>query len=236
MMTGPGKNVYKLLLVPVVYAVLLLPATRACWTDYNSRGMVRDAKRLIPENLQWVLDQYKSQFYQGYETLTPPSDSRRDLIPLILKDSEKAVDAFTENRSYRDGAGILGRIARSITQLHAILTDPDALNNPHWPTDYAIFLQKKRTYFRIRWLGIDHRPKSRGQLKSLLDDSSLRMEKVTRILTDTLNRENRNIASYDVRSAPFGVGSIAYSSAVNTMAMTWLYIWDKVGGISPDAD
>lgn len=208
--------------------------TQACWTDYNSRGMIQDAKRLTPDNFQWILDHYTSEFYKGFETRTPENPAREKLVPVILNDAQQAVNAFSTEMSYRRGANVLGRIARTIADLHTMLTHPDQLANPDWQTDYAIFLQKKRSFFRIRWEGIDHRPRTLQQLESLLANSTRRMDRVSRILTETLNRENRGIASYDTRSAPFGVGSIAYSSAVNTMAMTWLFIWDQAGGLQQD--
>ncbi|HPQ39741.1 MAG TPA: hypothetical protein PLV45_05150 [bacterium] len=214
------------------FLFLIACATQACWTEYNSIGMIHDAKRLTPENFQWIIDQYSSDFYKGFETQIPDSSDRKTLIPVILDDSRQAIRAFSSEMAYRRGAGFLGRIARYVNELHGMLQHPDRLSDPHWSTDYAIFLQKKREFFRIRWAGIDQRPRTIQQLETLLAESTRRMDRVSEILTETLNRENRGIASYDTRSAPFGVGSIAYSSAVSTMAMTWMYIWDQAGGIS----
>ncbi|MCD4655502.1 hypothetical protein K8T06_16400 [bacterium] len=215
----------------LIWILLVATSGNACWTEHNFRGMVQDAQKLTPQNLQWVMDQYQDSFQRGLQQKHNGIRDREVLVQLIIKDSNSAITAFSKDMSYKKGAGFLGRLARSISELHRILTDPGKLHNPDWITDYAIFLQRKRSFFRIRWKGIEQRPKDRKSLTNMLINSTHRIEQVSGILTDTLNKKQKPISTYDVRSAPFGVGCIAYSSAVNTITLTWLYVWGKVGGI-----
>jgi len=179
--------------------------------------MITDAKRLIPENLQWVIDRYAVDFQSGYEQHTSKFTDQDVLINSILVDSESAIQAFTTRMSYATGSRLLGQTARKVTNLHELLIQPERLNNSQWPTDYAIFLQKNRPFIRIRWTGSDVRPRDQKALLELLQSAAAKKMKVSTILEETLNRENKNIAEYDVLSAPFGVGSIAYSSSVKTI-------------------
>lgn len=203
----------------------------ACWTEYNLQGMVQDARKLSPENLRWVIDKYHDSFEKGLQQRGVSYSTRQEYVDLIIRDSQSAVTAFTTGMSYEKGAEYLGRLARSISEMHQMLPESQQLSNPDWRTDYAIFLQKKRNHFRIRWKGSDNRPRDRSSLQKMLSSSNLKIDQVSKILAETLNRENKPIESYDLRSAPFGVGSIAYSNAVNTITLTWLYVWDRTGGI-----
>jgi hypothetical protein len=193
--------------------------------------MLHDAKKLVPNNLKWVLDHYNSEFTHGFKSgLTEIGEETKDIV-IILRESEAAAQAFSSDMSYPTGARLLGKLAGMISGMHRLPCKSHVFSNPNWKTDYAIFLQKKRKYFRIRWAGLDQRPRNQDSLKLLLESSTQRINRVSGILTETLNREKKPLTDYDVRSAPFGVGSIAYSSSVNTIAMTWLYVWDKAGGI-----
>lgn len=208
--------------------------TTACWTETNVQGIALDARRLTPDNFQWVLNRYESDFSRGMNLPAPTCIDRSHLIPVIIRESDAAVTALTVDMSYQRAAGILGRLTRIVAELHTIITDISRLKEPDWRTDYAIFLQQNRSFFRIRWKGEAARPRTAHDFEAMLFESTRRMDRVSSILTETLNRENKTIALYDVRSAPFGVGSIAYSSAVNVLAMTWLYIWDRAGGVQSE--
>jgi len=215
----------------LIWIVLSPAVTGACWTEYNFIGMVHDASKLTPDNLQWVMKQYQKNFQKGLQMKTGEINDREAFVKIIVKDSQSAINAFSTEMSYAKGATYLGKLARAISDLHQILMNPSKLTNPDWVTDYAIYLQQKRSFFRIRWKGIDQRPRDNKSLVKMLHNSTQRISRVSVILEDTLNKENKPISTYDVRSAPFGVGCIAYSSAVNTIAMTWLYVWGNTGGI-----
>jgi hypothetical protein len=203
----------------------------ACWTEQNYLGILNDAQRLVPDNLQKLIDRYSDEFYQGCRPAGLSQTQVDQLIESIMQDTDEAILSFTTRMSYASGTRLLGRIAGSIAHMHALLTDTAKLNNDSWPTDYAIFLQKNRRYFRIRWMGTENRPRNRQELKNVLTRSVTNREKISRILEDNLNRENKNMSEYDTLSAPFGAGSITYSNAVSTIAMTWLYVWDQSGGL-----
>ncbi|MBN1878553.1 hypothetical protein JW823_00405 [bacterium] len=216
--------------------LVLIAATQACWTEQNYLGMIGDAQKLMPANLQWVIQHYADDVYAGQMTQPTQRMNLQENVNAILTDSESAIRSFTTDHSYSGGSRLLGRIARRISDIHSLLTQPSRLNDANWITDYAIFLQKNRQYFRIRWRGLDSRPRSAEGLRQLLIRSAERRDQLTAILEETLNRENKRIADYDLLSAPFGTGTITYSSAVNTIALTWLYIWDRAGGISSSLD
>lgn len=198
--------------------------------------MLTDARHLMPENLQWVLTRFDGQLQEGYHQAAQHQPDRPDDVAVVLADTEAAIRSFTVESSYSSGARILGRIARRISEMHALLTGTSPLNDRNWVTDYAIYLQKNRPFLRIRWSGVDHRPRTSDALQDVLARSVLKREKVSAILVETLNRENKSISSYDLQSAPFGAGAIAYSGAVNSIAMSWLYVWDKAGGIRQDSN
>ena len=206
--------------------------TAASWTEQNFLGMINDAKRLLPDNLQNLIESYSGEFYRECTpAYTLPDTGEQGPVESILKDADEAVLSFSTRRSFKSGTRLLGRIGAAIAHMHALLTDTTRLNDKNWPTDYAIFLQKNRQHLRIRWQGIEKRPKNSNELRSLLAKSAANQQKLSTLLEDNLNRENKSISEYDTLSMPFGAGSIAYSSAVGSMAMTWLYVWDQAGGI-----
>jgi hypothetical protein len=211
--------------------VLFGTGSVSAWTEGGYLFILSDAKYLMPQNLQWVLDNFQPSLLSGMKYSVEENLDDALLVKAVLAESQKGIEAFKTQGSFKDGVRSLGRIARLVANLNNPLNHAPALKQPSWRTDYDIFLEKNRGNFRIRWPGVDGRPRSESELTDALNQCSLRTKKVSRILIKTFESERKPIGTYDVRSIPFGVGSIAYSRSVANTALSWLFIWDQAGGI-----
>lgn len=224
-------NRRKPLLGLLILTGVLLPAAGSAWTENGVIYIVSDARHLMPENLQWVLGNFQDSLMAGLNDSPSESRSIPGLVQAILDESKRGISHFNSPGSYPEGVRSMGRIARMIAALNHPLNHVPAIQNENWRTDYDIFLDKNRLNFRIRWPGIDGRPRSEGELTGVLNHSVSQSQKVSKLLIKTFETNDIPIGSYDVRSIPFGIGSIAYSRSVANTALSWLFIWDQVGGI-----
>ncbi len=223
----------RILIIGCILSVFTMSA--GAWTETSTRAITNDAKKLMPVNLQKIFQRHNQDFISGHRQKPPTGKSREELIAIILKEADAVINLISKQNAFSEASRRMGRISRIITVLNTPLDSHVLLKNEFWRTDYDIFLQKNQKDFRVRWYGIQSRPRSIEQLETLLRSSAEKMKKVAGILTKTLEKEGKPISSYDVRSVPFGVGSISYSNAVSNIAMSWLYIWDRSGGVRSDA-
>jgi hypothetical protein len=211
--------------------MIITSSVSAVWTEDNFNGMVSDTQRLLPENLQWALRRYSSEFESGKLPCNLSQFNDEQLLESIMSDVDDAVIAFTDGMSYGKGSRLLGRIARKIMYMHSLLRDISKIDNQSWQTDYSIFLQHHRKNMRIRWKGYELLPHNDSELRKMLFSSVQNTRRFDSKLANTLNYENKDISEYGVMSIPFGIGSITYSNAVNSIAYTWLYVWKQAGGL-----
>ena len=207
----------------------------SAWTENTYLAIVSDSVRLMPENLRMILMKYQEELLKGVMTGVPAHSNLSELIEYIEKESSAGIGSIKTQKNYRQAVCSLGKIARTIAFMNLPLNRQDQPASLHWLTDYDIFLEKNRENFRIRWPGIEKRPFSSKQLRQLLLDCSTRRNQGANLLKETFQKDQIPIGSYDVRSIPFGVGSISYSNAVSNTALSWLFIWDHVGGLKKTA-
>jgi len=203
----------------------------SAWTEGSFMYILADAKHLMPDKLQWGLGRFESSLVTGMKNCSVKYTSQEELVNAILSESSNGINCFKSNGSYKSGVRKMGRIARMIAQLNHPLEQTKHLKHETWRTDYDIYLEKHRQYFRIRWTGVNNRPQSSDELSSMLSISSHRTRKIASILLKTFETNKIPIGNYDARSIPFGVGSMSYSRSVSNTAMSWLYMWDQAGGV-----
>ncbi len=208
-----------------------IPGLSHAWTENVYRGILADAVALMPENIQLVVVRYQKELIRGVHEPWKGFTNRAQHIDAVIKETKRAVRMLTKNKSYRDAVRIMGHIAKLVAVLNHPLGPYYSVDNPVWPTDYDIYIEKNRRNFRIRWSGIRNRPGNADELSRLLEASDRKTMKTSRILIDILRKNKKDIAAYDVRSIPFGVASMTYSRAVSTTALSWLYLWDQAGGV-----
>ena len=220
----------KVVLISMIY-IFILSSQAWGWTEKSYVLIARDAIQLMPDNFQWLMENYEDQFYRGLKEPVKDYENASDLIKAIMNFSEASIKTIQKNHQYRDAARVFGVIARMAAKLNHPLGFNLELIESTWKTDYDIYLEKKRSKFRIRWYGQKNLPKSRKELSCLLSNSSAKNSKISSLLIQTLNQNQTPIERYDERSIPFGVGSIAYSNAVANTAYIWLHSWYHTGGV-----
>ena len=118
----------------LIWILLVATSGNACWTEHNFRGMVQDAQKLTPQNLQWVMDQYQDSFQRGLQQKHNGIRDREVLVQLIIKDSNSAITAFSKDMSYKKGAGFHfhdGRSGCVLFRLSVFLSAEVFSGNPH---------------------------------------------------------------------------------------------------------
>jgi hypothetical protein len=211
-------------------ACLTLSSARA-WTEGCYCSIAEDAINLMPENLNWLINRDRISFEAGLMQKQPGSHSTDELIHAVLSDADTAAEMIKAKSGFEQAVKTFGRMARMIASSCTLLPDEKAVSSTTLRTDYDIYIEKHRKNFWIRWPGIGKRPRSAQQLTDLIKTGNERIKTLSGILIKTFETERKPVESYDLRSVPYGAGSISYSLATTTIAMSWLYAWDKAGGV-----
>ena len=221
---------------------LLVPAEAGAWPAALLESLHRDARRLVPRSLRDLLAQREKEILAEAHRPTPGVQSlwtdlaggRLQPATLSALDAQ-AAQALALLREQRVTEGIikLGALYR----IPADLSDPVLGAGPEgYPSgvvrEYYAFLSASLD--KIPVVLDDKRalelPAGRlpGYWQALLDRSRLDSPVIrTELFQNGRVVDHRKI---DYRSPVFGVGSLAYSRAVNAIAATWLALWREARG------
>jgi hypothetical protein len=197
------------------------------WSEACSSSILSDALNLMPENFKLFVKHYDKEFWNpGGLSSSQPDDQA---IISVIEMSDKAASLIRKQESLSESVRLIGRIASRVINLCS--PEKSLKNNSSLNTDYAIYLEKNKGFFFIKWPGIDRRPKSGDALKSLLTAALARIQMASDEAKKCFEADHKPVSEYDRQSVPFGSGSLAYSTATASTGMTWLYLWDAAGGI-----
>lgn len=225
-------------------AMLLAAATSAsAWPVELSRLLARDALRLLPRSLAYLLSEREDLLFTRSQRL--PLELTRPLAldlrsgrlsPATLEAISAEMDAVVAQlggQQVNEGLVGLGALLR----IPADLSDPvlQAGSQGYPPgvaSEYYALIQARLD--RIPVVLDDpaalelRREQLPGYWQRLLDRSRPQAD----VIRTELFRNGRVIdqSRVDFRNPAFGVASMSYSRAVTAIAATWLAVWREVGG------
>jgi hypothetical protein len=230
-------------LLPSLVGCLLLAAPAGAWPEALMHSLERDARRLLPASLNRLLGEREAQIFEALRRFPPELSqslgrdlSRGRLDARTLGDVQAELDeALSLMRSRRVGEGLV-RLGAAL-RVPADLSDPVLAIGPRgYPAgvtrEYYAFVSRNLEKIPVvlddrAALGL--RPQDLPGYWQRLLERSREQSAVIRI---ELYRGGRVVdqRGLDYRSPVFGVGSLAYSRAVNAIAATWLAVWREAKG------
>ena len=209
-----------------------MSASAAAWSLPSLEAIALKAIEFMPENVRFITEKHRKDLTEGIlesqESQANSTDSIIKICDLVTSGSSSIIN----QKDFKSAVRIMGRIARMVAISVHPLPATDSRVKPDNRTDYDVYLEKNRSFFRVRWTGIEQRPRNRDQLAHALNRSIVKTSALAETLITTLAENSIPISQYDHQSIPFGAGSIAFSNAVSQTANAWLLLWQNAGGLN----
>lgn len=238
-----------LLLSAVPVAALAGPSASAGWTPAMETRIVREASRLMPAALRRILETHDDELTAGLreaagdETVPPHIEEPRGRNPGA---AARVGVLSNEIVAMIDGHRPFGLVARRMGELAHFVCD---LNNPlqvasedpreyDYAADYAGYVESHLDRFPLVFYGwSDPALGLTGEVASADAVAFARsIARRSRAYYGPIRRayapDNKTPPAqrFDVRSLPFGVGSLSYSHAVTDTARIWMFVWKQAHG------
>jgi hypothetical protein len=220
-------------------AVLALPVTGWAWTAPTRVGMIDDAVKLMPPTLRDELTKRREVLLHGMLAPMTTEDDPPHRPPWDHGGLENTVaDAARELVGGVEGHVSFDQVAEHFGLLAHYVADagfpPGAAGAPGAAryAHFAAFCETRRARFPLVFYGHDNPALAKGDFKAfaagVLDRA--RGEDATLAGAYAAAPSWDDAASFDDRSVPFAVASLAYSHAVTDIVQAWIAAWRKCHG------
>jgi hypothetical protein len=227
-----------------LFAILVLGVSpRAfAWSDATRLRMVKDALKVTPPALDAVLDHYRRELergmldpskHEGEEVHYQNDDGGGLAAAAAARKSQEAVALLSEKGRLKRFAFEMGTLAHLASDVSFPLNASDAdPREPLYREAYRAYLET--VLDKIPFV-LDETPApalDRGDVEGYLRERAKRAGRGYASIGPAFKDDGtpRSPDALDERSVPFGLGSLAYSQAVNDIARLWAVVWQKGGG------
>lgn len=227
----------------LVAAAVLVPRSASAWPAALTERIARDARRLVPRSLGMLMSEREKQIFEAAERM-PPELTQAVAADLMRGELQPSTVALWEAQT--DEAVRLLRaqkVSEGVVRLGALLRIPADLSDPVLsvgPEGYPSGVtQQYYAYVDANLAKIPVVIESRPALKLARKDlpgywKSVfgRSRSQSAVIRTELFQRGRVVdhRTVDYRNPVFGVASLSYSRAVNSVAATWLAVWRDVRG------
>jgi hypothetical protein len=229
----------------VLAAVLLCTPGRPAfaWTDPSRVLIVDDALRLLPSSLRKLLGDRRQALIAALvapgssedrpEHWQHPEGAYGIAARRAQLEAEALVTAVDAHEPLAQIVARFGRLAHWVADvndpLHTADRDPRLAR---YYVDYEEYLESQIPRFRLVFLGYRADELSRSGPRTFLLQSAGRSREYARAVGRAYTSEGVRVSpqAFDERSLAFGVGSLAYSNAVNDIVRVWLWAWEGCNG------
>lgn len=239
-----GLSIPRQRLGALLTVMLLAAATSAsAWPVELSRLLARDALRLLPRSLAYLLSEREELLFERSQRLPPEltqplaHDLRSGrLSPATVEAVSAEMDAVVARLSGRE-------VSEGLVRLGALLRIPADLSDPvlqagasGYPPGVAA------EYYAMIRARLDRIPVvlddpgalelRRADLPGYWQRLLERSRPQAGVIRTELFKHGRVVdqSRIDFRNPAFGVASMSYSRAVTAIAATWLAVWREAGG------
>ena len=231
------------LCLAVLASALVLPRPALAWTDESRVELVQSAVRLMPESLRDLMIHHERELLDG--VLHPGSaedqpehwqhpDGRYGAAALTAEEEAQALIASVDGRA-RFGSIMhrFGKLAHWVSDVNNPLHagDPDPRLKAYY-RDYQGYLRQQMASFPLVFEGYRSDTLTGAGPAAYLMESAERARGYARAVARAYDDEGKRLSAqaFDVRSLPFGVGSLSYSHAVSDITRVWLWTWEQAHG------
>jgi hypothetical protein len=215
----------------------------AAWPATLMESLARDARRLLPASLAWLVAEREPQILEEvWRFPTPLSQALAadlaggELAPETLAALEaRATEAVELIRQKRVSEGVV-RLG-SLLRVPADLSDPVLSAGPDgYPPgvarEYYSFVESNRAKIPVVLDDEGALTLQRKDLPAYWRRLLVRSREQSPVIPQELFQQGRLVShrTIDFRSPVFGVASLSYSRAVTAIAGTWLAVWRDVRG------
>lgn len=232
-------------LAALIALALPAPAARA-WTPATQEAIAREAARLAPPDLWRQLDRHRRQLEAGavapFEDGDPArhlknEDGSGELDRIIAAEVARTVTAIRQHRPFREVVLRLGVVSHYVADannpLNASAADP---REPVYFADYLHYAETALPRFPLIFYGLEPAlDGGEGDVSVLTRQTLARSRRLYPLIGKEYRRVGftSGVEAFDDRSTAFGVASLAFSHAVNDVALVMRHIWLTAGGADP---
>lgn len=220
-------------------AVATLASPGFAWTAGTRVRMVDDALKLMPPTLRKVLEARRDDVLAGMLTPMITEDAPPHRPPWDGGTLEGSVDAAArELVQGADGRVSFHEVAKRFGKLAHFVADagfpPGAAGAPGAAryAHFGAFCETRRGRFPLVFYGHDNPALARGDYKAftlgVLDRARAEDANLARAYAAAPSWDDP--ASFDDRSVPFAVASLAYSHSVTDIVQAWVAAWRQCHG------
>lgn len=213
-------------------AITMWTTITLAWSQESFEAVAKSATQLMPENITVTIDKFRKEFSAGISDPNELPKSSTEIIQLICKIVQQGAGDIRDKHDFASAVHKMGVISRCIANSHHPLHSSISDAGQSYRTDYDVYLENNRSFFRVRWPGIQHRPRDLSQLSESLERSISKSRLLSETLINTFKSNSKPVGQYDHQSIPFGVGSITFSNAVAQTTNAWLLLWQQAGGLN----
>jgi hypothetical protein len=230
-------------------AVCLTAGSRAdAWTPPLRERAALEAIRMMPAALRLLLERHRDALLAGvHEASGAEREPAHNLLPrqtgvsaaTDLRDAVlAAIKGIDKHAPFSVVAQRFGRVAHYIGDLNNPLRVSDAdPREAQWEKDYAAYVESNLAAYPLVFHGWDNAPldgdgPAAERLLAFALTASDRARGYYPHLKSAYDPASRIPVAvrFDVRSLPYGIGSLSWSHTVTDTARVWLFIWKQAHG------
>jgi hypothetical protein len=242
---------YLAALILLVAAAGWRPAPAWAWTPAMEERIAAEATRLMPPSLRSILELHVQEVRSGLRNAASDEGS-----PVHSMNESRAKGGGTAARAEALVSGIVAmidghrpfaQVARQMGELAHVICD---LENPlhtsdqdplesHYALDYEQYVESNLDRYPLVFYGwgseaLDAAGSSsgRGDVGLFAEETAARARRYYAAIRRAYAPDNPEPPArrFDVRSLPFGIGSLSYSRSVTDTARLWRHIWHRAHG------
>ena len=239
---------FPLLLIVVSIAVC---ADAMAWSPEMEERVVFEATRLMPASLRSIMNNHVDALHEGLQEAAVDEGSAAHTLLLrpVTRGTNagaRAMELATEivamvnsHQPFADVARKMGSIAHVVCDLNnPLLVSDDDPREFQYADDYVEYVRNNLDRYPLVFYGWEEEtlrltsPKGDGDLSAFVRQTARRARRYYDDIGRAYSPVNKEPMSrrFDVRSIPFGIGSISYSYSVTDTARVWLQVWRKANG------
>jgi len=223
-------------------AVALCPGIAYGWSAESRERILDDAMRLSPPVFSRILVRHREQCRIGAAVEAAEASSpRHALTPNgegqagaeLIRCVDETIAALSRHEPMRQVCLKAGRICHLVADLNNPLhTGALDLRASDYYDDFCQYMHSVVTRTPLVFYGWRDDPLAAGDMPAFLREIVLRSARDAELIKRSYYPAGQRVPSstFDDRSIPFAIASLAYSRAVSDTANLWFYVWSRAGG------
>ena len=216
------------------------------WTGLMESRVAHEATRLMPLSLRGILETHADDLNAGLREAAADEGSawhRQDsgqkapcAAARVEELASEIVSMIDAHRPFADVARRMGSLAHFIGDLdNPLRASSDDPRESRYDQDYAEYVASNLERFPLVFYGWKEGSLDApgpGGPRRFAEQIAVRSRRYYRHIGRAYAPDNPEPLArrFDVRSLPFGIGSLSYSHAVTDTARIWLHLWRRAHG------